>query len=298
MKMGRLFYYCCIGILVDRKTYYMKKYILFLLIIFTQSLKGQVTLENIYPNTIGSAKFLMYTQLDSSTYNYVLFDPQNSQFTIYNLNHSVYLNVTIPITYAPFSSQYQIAFVTKSLFDCDTSNIEYALSFLGDGSPNTYPKRFYVYRTNGTQLVNIDSCCFMNFSDGWKYGPEYNKPVVNTPVGTKLILRCIDGSTRVYAVCGSLADQIEEIEDENILGNPFPNPTHDLITIPYTLPDNEKNGTVKIYDIAGKEIKSFTVDNNFKSITLTTAELPSGTYYYQLVTSKGLADTKKIIKVE
>ncbi len=276
----------------------MKKYIIILLIALTQSAAGQVTLENIYPNTIGSAKFLMLVQLDSSAYKYVLFDPQNSQFTIYNLNHSVFLNVNIPITYVAGSSQYQIAYVTKSLFDCDTSNIEYALSFLGDGFPTSYPKRFYVYRTNGTQLVNIDSCCFMNFSDGWKYGPEYNKPIVNTPIGSKLILRCIDGSTRIYGVCGSLPAQIQEIENENILGNPFPNPTKDLITIPYSLPANEKSGTLKIYDINGKEIKSYNVDSNFNSVTLTTSELTSGTYYYQLLTSKGIVGSKQIIKIE
>lgn len=276
----------------------MKKQIAILLFILSQTAIGQVTLESVYPNTIGSAKFLLHTQLDSATHKYVLFDPQNSQFTIYNLNHSVYLNVSIPITYVTGSSQYQIAYVTKSLFDCDTSNIEYALSFLGDGFSSSYPKRFYVYRTDGTQVENIDSVCFMNFSGGWTYGPEQNKPIVKTPIGSKLILRHLDGSTRIYAVCGNSPTNIEEIEQESFLGNPFPNPTQNFITIPYSLPYNEKSGTLKIFDINGKEIKSYTVDNNFNNIVLTTSELPSGTYYYQLVTSKGQVDTKRIIKIE
>lgn len=277
----------------------MKKTILFLFIMLAQLTFGQVTLENIYPNVYsGTSKHFSFIQLDSMTYKYALFDPNGSQFTLYNLNHSVYLNVTIPITFVAGSAQYQIAFVTKSLFDCDSTNIEYALSFLGTGSPTSYPKRFYVYRTDGTQLANIDSCCFMNYSDGWKYGPEYNKPIVNTPLGSKLLLRCLDGSARVYSLCGNLPTGIAENINENILGNPFPNPTSDQITIPYSIPESEITGIIKVYDGSGKEVKSFTVDNNFKAINIATTELATGNYYYQLFISGKPTESKKIIKVK
>jgi hypothetical protein len=283
----------------------MKKYFTILFLTLALKSSGQVTLENIYLNSISVPSFLMFAQLDSVTYKYILFDHLNSQFTIYNLDHSIYLNVLIPITYVAGSSQYQIAYVTKSLFDCDTSNIEYALSFLGNGGPTSYPKHFYVYRTDGTQLTDIDSCCFMNYSDGWKYGPLYNRPIVRTPVGSKLILRCLDGGTRVYSVCGNLPSScdddlsllVEGSPERHILGNAFPNPTHNQITIPFSLPDNEKNGIIKIYDINGMEIKTFRVDRNFNSIVLSTSELSSGTYYYQLQTSKG-KETKKVIRIE
>ncbi len=275
------------------------------MITLINSVFGQITLENIYPNVHSVPKHFQLIKLDNTTFKYVIFDPLNSQFTLYNLDHSVYLNVNIPITYVAGSSQYQIAFVSKSLFDCNSENIEYGLSFLGNGMPNTYPKHFYVYRTDGTQLADIDSCSFMNFSDGWKYGPEYNKPIVNTPVGTKLLLRCIDGSSRVYSVCGNLPSETADIfendlldEPSGILGNPFPNPTNNLISIPYFLPENEERGIIKIYDADGQEIKSYNIDSNFNNITLSTSEFSSGTYYYQLVTSKGQVETKKIIKVD
>lgn len=240
----------------------------------------------------------MFVRLDSSTYKYIYFDKINSHFTLYNLNHSVFMNVTIPITFNSNSSAYQIAYVSKSLFDCDTSNIEYALSFLGDGNPTSYPKRFYVYRTNGTQLVNIDSCCFLNYSNGWQYGPLYNEPVVNTPIGSKLILRHLDGSTRIYSICGLNLTGIKKYDVNNELGNPFPNPTEKTVTISYSLPEGEKNGTIKIYDSNGKEIRSYAVDNNFLNISLTIADLENGIYYYQLITSKGQTGTKKLIKID
>jgi len=280
-----------------------------LLSCFVFCAEAQVTLENIYPNTISVPKFLMFAQLDSSTYKYILFDQQNSQFTIYNLNHSIYLNVLIPITFVSGISQYQIAYVTKSLFDCDTSNIEYALSFLGNGFPTSYPKRFYVYRTNGTQLENIDSVCFMNFSTGQQFGPLYNAPIVNTPIGTKLILRCVDGSTRVYSVCGNLpcaecvfgnGPLLNNGDDVSInkLPNPFPNPTDNSTTIPYTLPEGENTGELVFYDAAGKEIKRFKVDKTFTQIIISSADLAPGTYYYHLQTAKNTSEGKTLVVIK
>jgi hypothetical protein len=275
----------------------MNKIILIFLIVLTQSAMGQVILEHKYPNG-ASPKSLMLIQLDSATYKYVVFDETNSQFTLYNLNHSVYLNVNIPLTYNYNTNYYQVSYITKSLFDCDTSNIEYVLNLLGDAQPNTYPKKILIYRTNGTLLYSVDSCCYMNYSYGWKHGPVENQPIVKTPTGTKLILRCLDGSGRIFSVCGNLPNQIKDINDVYFIGNPYPNPTDDLITIPYSLPQGETNGTIKIFDSNGNEIKSFIVDSNFTSLKLSTSELPNGIYFYQLYTAKGHADIKKIIKVE
>ena len=273
----------------------MKKQITLLLLLFTQVVYGQVTLEHTYPNTLDNApKCLMYTKLDSVTPKYILFDLPSSKFTIYNLNHSVFLTVNIPITYNFGNSSYTIAYVTKSLFDCDPSNIEYVIDFLGTGSPTAYPKHFYVYRTDGTQLASIDSCCFLNYSDGWKYGPLYNEPIINTPLGTKLLLRSLDNSARVYSLCGTLPKSGMQTNQGSDLGNTYQDPTTN-ISIPYKLPENENSGLIKIYDLMGNELKSYSVDNTFNSITLSHNDLPEGSYYYQLETSKGVTGAKKII---
>src|SRR5207248_10993663 len=43
-------------------------------------------------------------------------------------------------------SYYEVAYITKSLFDCDTTTLEYVLE------NGIYPANFYIYRTNGTLL--------------------------------------------------------------------------------------------------------------------------------------------------
>ncbi|MFI5204479.1 MAG: T9SS type A sorting domain-containing protein, partial [Flavobacteriales bacterium] len=121
----------------------------------------------------------------------------------------------------------------------------------------------------------------------------------------KLLLRHLDNTSRVYSLCGNLpcgsCGMLTGGITENsrfMMGLPYPNPTTHLITIPYTLPANENSGTLRIYDMSGKEIRSYIVDRSFNSITLSTSDLSSGTYYYQLHTSGGYTDTKKVIKVE
>ena len=255
---------------------------------------GQITLENTYPNAASNTqKDFGVTKLDSSTYMYYYVDYSNSMFTLYNLNHSVYQTVTIPVTYT--NNIYNIQHITKSLFDCDPSNIEYALMYHDNSNFPLSINYVKIYRTNGAQIFNADSSKAVNCVG---CASLYNNFIVNTPNGTKMILRHENGSVKVFGLCGILPTLITKLNTEELLSNPFPNPTNNLITIPYSLPNNEKSGTIKIYDINGKEIKSFIVDSNFTNITLTTSELVSGTYYYNLTTSKGYSDTKKIIKIE
>jgi hypothetical protein len=126
----------------------------------------------------------------------------------------------------------------------------------------------------------------------------WKSSIVNTAVGTKMYLQHADRSINVYALCGTLPPLMSIYSDDNSLNDPFPNPSTDRITVPYSLPDNEKSGTLRILDINGNEIKSFKVDRTFDSIQLTTTDLPSGIYYCQLVTANGISGTKRIIKVE
>lgn len=272
--------------------------ILSMLVFMTGTTFSQLTLDATYNGATSSGKHFLYIQLDSADYKYVVMDPLNSQFTLYNLNHSVYLNVTVPISYVGGSTQYTISYISRSLVDCDTSNIEYILSMVGDGIPNSYPKQTLIYSTNGTLLQTIDSCVFINYSDGWKYGPEYNKPIVNTPNGTKLLLRHLNGDAKVYNLCGELYQSIDEVNEDFGLSPAFPNPTSDYITIPYSFPDNISKGQIMLYDISGKLIKTYKVDRTFTELIISTEQLSSGTYYYNLQTDTEVIKGNKIIKID
>ena len=154
-----------------------------------------------------------------------------------------------------------------------------------------------VYRTDGTLLQTIDSCVFMNYSDGWKYGPVYNPPVISTPLGSKLLLRHLNGDVKVYDLCGQFYAGINENSASTKQKLAFPNPTNEYITIPYSLPENVLSGKISLYNNKGMLIKSFSVDKTFNDIIISTAELPSGAYYYILQAGNYVSEGKQFIKV-
>src|SRR4051812_24434231 len=97
--------------------YVMKKFLLVLLLFVSTKGNAQVTLERSYYNFHSN---FYVTDLGNSDYKYVHVD--STGFTLYNLDHSFFLNVITP---RPLFSGYQVAYITNSLFDCDTTNIEY-----------------------------------------------------------------------------------------------------------------------------------------------------------------------------
>lgn len=78
----------------------------------------------------------------------------------------------------------------------------------------------------------------------------------------------------------------------------FPNPSQNQSTIEYTLSKGETQGEIIIYDIAGVEVKRVMVTNNSNKIVLDNSALHSGTYFYQLITSKGSLSMKKMVIIK
>lgn len=133
----------------------MKKFLLIgLMVIFCSLLKAQIKLEHIYCHNDGQSISLV--NLGDSVYNYLLLDfsitPQ--RYTLYQMNHSVNISDTFPIR---STSDYPISlrFFSRSLFDCDTSNIEFLL--IRFSNPSYKSSCVSVYRTNGTILLHRDS---------------------------------------------------------------------------------------------------------------------------------------------
>jgi hypothetical protein len=272
----------------------MKK-ILFLLIIAIGTCKGQMVLENSYPNLISGQKFLLI-QIEPSNFKYFIFDPNISQFKLYNINHSLYTTVNIPIAYSSTINNYNVCFVTKSLFDCDTTNLEYAIMNLGNGGPAFPTPSFSVYRSTGALLQKIDSCRFLNYGQGLVYGPYWNhSPIINTQAGAKLILSHVNGSVKVYGLCSVLPTNIAKDQlDAESNALPYPNPSSTKTILPYKMIGSEK-GAIIIYNIQGQKIKELEVDHNFENIILENNELSSGTYFYTLKTSSSESKAKKFI---
>ena len=268
----------------------MKKLLFIIaILISTVSSKGQITFEHTYDYY---RKFFFVTDIGNNDYKYVIQDSLG--FSLYNLDHSLYLNVisAIPIQQAP--SYYEIAYITKSLFDCDSSNIEYVIT-----AP-THQGNFYVFRTDGTLLFEKDTVrgpyCF-----GCASGSIWQQPIFNTPDGAKLLLFSIDSqngdqdSISVYSLCGTAPTFVRDISSNENFVKVFPNPTNGMLNFEIMPPNNQDKFQLAIYDSDLKLIDKGDINGRSFQFDLSKRSLSSGMYFFDLRTEKKVFQTGKFI---
>ena len=186
---------------------------------------------------------------------------------------------------------FEALYISENLFDCDSS-IEFLYSSLSDCKWFTG-----IYNEKGVALLIADSSAPLVKSNV----PQQYRPIYNTSEGTKLILSHKDGSARVYDLPCALATDIDKIEPNSIntsVLNVFPNPTFYQTTIEFKLPDDINQGELLITDNFGREVKRYKVDNNFSNIYVNKNDIPSGTYYYSLISKNKVLNSKKVILLQ
>jgi hypothetical protein len=253
------------------------------------NIKAQITLEhqyyihhkNFYPIDLGN-----------NDYKWVIVDSLG--FSLYNLDHSPYLlNVVPPITLVqPSGFQYEVAYISKSLFDCDSTNIEYALTIGSAGS------NFYVYRTDGTLVFEKDSVTGP-YNFGGFDGSIIIQPIVNTPNGTKLMLQENDShgpdNVYVYSLCGTLPTKVFDFSQQKSFVKIYPNPTSQLLNFEITIPDNYNKYELVILNSNGQELKREKTESKSSHLSIDVQNYSSGIYYYSLVAKDKVLQSGKFV---
>jgi hypothetical protein len=263
-----------------------KSILLFMMIgIICLRVSGQVTLEHVY-GTYHKSFFL--TDLGNNNYKYVIFTENSSIVNLYNLDHSLYLTFSTPVPLWAPPNYPEVMYITSSLFDCDSTKIEYVLT------SGAYPAGgFHIYRTDGTLLFSKDSVtgpyCF-----GCMDGSVNIRPINNTPEGTKLTLFNSD-STWVYSLCGSLPLIIDEHSMTASYVKVFPNPTSGIINFEINPPNNRENFKLTIYNASLQVIEESNISGKDYQLDLSNRSLSSGTYFFDLRTGTKIVQTGKFI---
>jgi len=85
----------------------------------------------------------------------------------------------------------------------------------------------------------------------------------------------------------------------NYVINIFPNPSGSTITI--VIPDklrNLINSTLIIYDITGRKVKTYSIDQKQNRLTIRTKEIGIGEFFVQLAAEGVIAAKEKIVIVK
>lgn len=246
--------------------------------------KAQISLEHTFAgNSSGFYNRFLYLDIGGNDYKYVIINYSTSKVDIYNLDYTPF---QINITTALSLEQYDIAYISKNLFDCDDSTIEYGL--MNDSSVN-------VYRLDGTLLFSrsdvVAPYCF-----GCNNGSTSVKPIINTPNGTKLILQ--DNNTHatfVYSLCGELPLSLDAWENgDSVTIFPVPTGEDGTLNFKINLPNYMTNNRIDVYNLNMQKLDTIEIIESNSTFSKKYNFAP-GVYLYTLKSSGQIIKTGKFI---
>jgi hypothetical protein len=271
----------------------MKRSIIFYLLILSIKSYSQISLDFQTP-----ACFLFPIKLNNSETKYFENDllkiNSTNQFSLYNLDGSIYKTIQMPPKPDTTARYLAIAYISKSLFDNDTSNIEYLAYYIMDSisSAGIYYDKYQVsvVREDGTILLNeVNASILYSFFDF--------SGVYSSEIGTKLILNYqygngINYQTKVFSLPGKLPNAVKD-EKGDTKGNftIYPNPNNGSFIIDLHSTEGDAI-TVDLYTDYGKFIDTYISKGT--PIRVNNLGLSDGLYLLN-THSKGTTSTTKMI---
>jgi len=246
------------------------------------SAQAQLALEHRYPVEVLPHK------MNTGEVKYVATEQATRGLTIYNQDHSLYRQITIPA--GPAGASFNIVqCVSDKLFNQD-GTLEY-LAFYYHIPPTGsgyYTGRLYTEA--GTQLAQMDSV-------------GANPMVFNTATGTKmhmyhygrdfLLGNTTESGVNIYALGGTLVTKTVAAGSTLEL-SAFPNPTRAEITLPYQLLSGQ-TGQLEVMNMLGQTVKTYSVGSHFNTVQLNTAGMAPGTYTYRVTAGGAVTAGNKFV---
>lgn len=269
----------------------MKKTLRILLMLFLldSSVEAQITLDTAVitrNNTFGESfgYYFKTVQISSTETKYFVADTVANTFDLLNMDFTPFMtNIAVPQPFFP--SFFQVLYITRSLFDCDDSTIEFAYT---QTTASALP--YYIMRTDGTQLFAQDSSMGPYCFGGCLGGEDWVKPIVNTSSGAKLFLMHLrydstgyHSTTEIYSLCGQLPTEVINFASQTeSLVKIYPNPSSSFITYDVNPPNNSKEYDFVILDSQSKVIARKKIGVGSYKGTIDLQNYSSGNYFYSL----------------
>ncbi len=267
---------------------------------------AQITVD-----TTVSLNFFQVQYISDGEPAMVYSSPLDSSITVYSAEDYSILGSESFDKPPQWGWKHNIYYLSRTLFDCDSTTIEYLVEMAYNRLGGGFDRIVQIRQFGGGKLFERDSV-FFNGTNPLIH--EYNNNLIyNTSTGTKMILFDDNASydATIYNLCGNLPKPdktgepsgYDEPEVDRVSGglqsgdlSIFPNPSNDYVNITFELLDNSEEGSLAVFDIQGRLIKSFRVDNRFGQIRMDVQDLPAGEYFYILRDNNGNQLERKSIK--
>ena len=272
----------------------MKNIFMYLFLLTSASLSAQITLDREVDSLFLAYQFKT-VQISNTETKYFFADTVTNTFSLYNMDFTPFLvNISVPEPFAITTTGFQALYITRALFDCDTSNIEYAFT-----SPTDNNQPFRIVRTDGTILFQLDSANGPYCWGGCLGLSDIIRPIINTSDGSKLFLQKYNAGYEqifIYSLCGTLlTDVFDFILNDQTYITVFPNPSSSIVTFNINLPDNFNNYELIIVDNNARELKREKLNSTRRNYSIDIRDFSNGLYFYSLSTKSKTYQTGKIL---
>jgi hypothetical protein len=153
----------------------------------------------------------------------------------------------------------------------------------------------YTIPASPSSTVNLNNKAVVNqyFRNALLGTPA--KPVVTKKTNNE---SAIVSNTSEKSVAPENANSDKLFVNEKIMvSNIYPNPANDVAWIDYAIGNNVNAASISIYSSLGTEISTVELDKSERKVRISTANMDSGFYFYQLkVDGKKLATKKLLVR--
>ena len=123
------------------------------------------------------------------------------------------------------------------------------------------------------------------------YGKQSNLKYTFQSQATNLTTNNSGNTLAISAIKDSNTTDIPKIK----FSNPFPNPASSFVKINYSFPSANDNGELRIMDLTGKTVKTYSLEGTNNSLRINISDLTRGLYFCTLYYKGQLIKSNKLI---
>lgn len=238
----------------------------------------------------------------------MIYHPSDELLELYNTDLSLIASIDIPVEYVG-SGQYNLFHPSRTLFDCDSTNIEYLISY---GSINMSEAYVKIIRDDGTVIFDLPEHIFADETI-ISANPSYNASMVEDDQG--VVFAFFDdifpgAATSLYRSCGSIPKNCRPCNingisvGENGISPPlndyllYPNPGNNQFAIEYDLAKTYSEARLTLVNMNGQVVLEKKVGPSMNYILVNTSNLASGRYQVVLSAEEGVFISAAYIEID
>lgn len=239
----------------------------------------------------------------------MIYFPTDELIELYNTDLTLIESIDIPVEYVG-SGQYNLYHPSRSLFDCDSTTIEYLISY---GSINDAQAYVKIIRDDGTVIFDLPGHIFADEST-ISANPSLNAAMIEDDDGVVFAFLnegiAGNGPTSLYRSCGSIPGCSLPCgeSDVNVGGNElsrplnefivYPNPGNDQFAIEYELAREYSEANLSLVNMTGQVVLEKRVGPAMNYILVNTSNLSSGRYQVILQSMEEVLISTSYIEID